>query len=172
MPVEAAELFDRLTGDQADPKALPEWRQCLARDPEVLDAVGSFRALAERRLIHDYAGEQNLAIREALKARVTRLRRELAGPLEPSPLEVLLVERVAFCWLSLYHAERRALDDGGQSFRQAEYLQKRVDKCSRRFLAACKGLATIRKLAMPGTPLIAVQNNIISAVKTPGSGAD
>jgi len=48
----------------------------------------------------------NLLFREGLAARVDRLREELAG-LQPSPLEVVLVERIVCCWLLARYAEAK-----------------------------------------------------------------
>jgi hypothetical protein len=85
-----------------------------------------------------------------LKAQVTGL--------SPTPLEQLLIERIVVCWLQVQQAELRAadrLDKNGWVLSNAE--ENRLDKVNRRFLAAVKNLAQVRKLLRPGA---AVQVNI------------
>jgi hypothetical protein len=149
---EAQALVDRLS--EGDQSALPEFRRYLAREgAALLDELGSVRELAEEAVIDAFtAGD--MAVREAVRARVAALRRELAGE-SPTPLERLLVERVAFCWLTTYRLERSAARYGESTFAQAEFLERRLERASRRFLAACRTLATVRRLALP-----AIQFNV------------
>ena len=86
--------------------------------------------------------------------KLARLREELAGP-EPTPIERLLAERAAFCWLTVYEYERQYASRGQPPGGQAEYHQRRIDAAHRRFLSSLKTLATVRKLAVP-----AIQVNI------------
>jgi len=84
------------------------------------------------------------------------LRREVAGP-APSTLERLLGDRIAIGWLGLAVAEgtyHLALERGvGAS--DDEFHQRRVERAQRRYLAAIKALATVRRLGVP-----AVQINV------------
>ncbi|MDY3560234.1 hypothetical protein R5W23_001460 [Gemmata sp. JC673] len=91
----------------------------------------------------------NVSFREAVLRKLELLRAELLGE-NPTPVERVLVERVVACWLQVQDAELRAAQ--GQkdtSFRQAEFHQHRMDAANRRFLAAVKTLAQVRKLAIP-----------------------
>src|SRR5436305_237315 len=74
----------------------------------------------------------------------------LAGPAR-APLERLLAERVALCWLRLHHAEMWAARDEarGVAVRLAEFHDKHLTHAHRRFLSAVKTLATVRRLALP-----------------------
>src|SRR5262249_16130522 len=83
-----------------DEKTLPVvWE--LLKDPANVDRLGGDLAWqAEQSLICAATGE-NLAAQEALTRKLELLRSELAGP-SPTPLERLLVERVAACWLQLH----------------------------------------------------------------------
>lgn len=99
-------------------------------------------ALAELREVLD----SNPELWKALGA----LRRELTGP-APTPLERLLVDRVALGWLGLTAVEgayHRALE-GGLDRSDDEFHQKRVERAQRRYLAAIKALATVRRLGVP-----------------------
>src|SRR4029077_17112948 len=52
-------------------------------------------------------------------------------------------------WLVLHDAEYRLAHAGEMSQKQAEYWEKRINACHRRYLSAVKMLATVRRLAVP-----------------------
>ena len=79
---------------------------------------------------------------------MARLRKEVAGD-DPSPVERLLADRVALCWLALHDAEIRFAQAKDLTIKQAEFWQKRIDCAHRRYLSAIKTLATVRRLAFP-----------------------
>jgi hypothetical protein len=94
------------------------------------------------------AGE-NVGFREAVLKKLELLRAELLGE-NPTPVERVLVERAVACWLQVQDAEIRAAQ--GQSnatIKQIDFFQRRMDATNRRFLAAVKTLALVRKLAVP-----------------------
>jgi hypothetical protein len=91
---------------RTDPAALPELRRALDLHPEIWRRVGDLAARAEQLWVELIAGPDVLA-REALLHHLEALKVELAGP-SPSPLERLLVERVAACWLQINHADAAA----------------------------------------------------------------
>jgi hypothetical protein len=117
--------------------------------PEAVDLLGGDLARqAELSLIRAAAG-QNVAWREALARKLQLLRAELAGP-EPAPLERLLVERVAACWLQLHHSDILLAQQAGKlTLSQAEYHQRTRDRAHNRYLSAIKALALVRRLALP-----------------------
>ena len=80
--------------------------------------------------------------------KVEALSEELAGP-KPTPLERILCERVALTWLDTYSAEMSYSDTSGDSVRVAACRESRRDRAHKRFLAACKALATVRRLGIP-----------------------
>jgi hypothetical protein len=76
------------------------------------------------------------------------MRSELAGP-DPSPVEALLAARVSLAWLHAHVADlARAVTDS-TSTRHLRYLDDRAASSERRLLAACKALATVRRLGVP-----------------------
>jgi len=86
-----------------------------------------------------------------IQAKAVSLRGELTGP-NPSPLEQLLAERIAVCWIQANDADLRAAQwqlSGGGSAAQGLYHAKRQEAAQRRLLAAIKTLATVRKLLHP-----------------------
>src|SRR4051812_39167566 len=66
--------------------------------------------------------------RRTIEKEIERKRSEVAGE-NPSPLERLLAERVALCWLAANYADAeyaRKLK-AGMSFREGEYLSRRCE---------------------------------------------
>ncbi|VTR92843.1 Uncharacterized protein OS=Singulisphaera acidiphila (strain ATCC BAA-1392 / DSM 18658 / VKM B-2454 / MOB10) GN=Sinac_7624 PE=4 SV=1 [Gemmata massiliana] len=94
-------------------------------------------------------GGDNVGFREAVLKKLEQMRAELLGE-SSTPIERVLVERVVACWLQVQDAELRAAQ--GQkdaSIKQADFHQRRMDATNKRFLAAVKGLALVRKFAVP-----------------------
>jgi hypothetical protein len=108
---------------------------------------GDLARQAERSLIEAAAGK-NVAVREALNRKLELLRAELAGP-NPTPVEKLLVERVVACWLQVQDADIRYAQAKNLAMTWGDYYQRRMDRAHKRYLAAIKTLAVVRKLAVP-----------------------
>ena len=95
------------------------------------------------------SGKENLGLPEIMQRKLDDMHRDIAGP-EPSPLELLLAERVVMCWLHLYYAETvyiQNMDD--LTIRQAEFHQNRITKTHNRYLSAIRTLAQVRRLGVP-----------------------
>lgn len=82
------------------------------------------------------------------EAHAERLRTDLLGAC-PSSLERLLVERIVVCWLLANQLDLADACAGSRSLTLAEFDGKRADRAHRRFLAAVKTLAEVRRLAAP-----------------------
>jgi hypothetical protein len=133
---------------QGDETALPALRVAL-QHPKLVDMLGGDLAREAERSLIDKATGTNLAFREALQRKLELLRAELAGS-SPTPVERLLAERIAACWLHLHHAEiRLAQREHDLTLAQAEYHQRCRDRAHKRYLSALKALAQVRKLALP-----------------------
>jgi hypothetical protein len=135
--------------DRGDKEAARELRRLLDR-PDVyrlfLDLAGQVR----QTLVHKCAPNDRLW-REVTEKELARVRAELVGP-APTAVERLLAERVAVGWLEVHAAEYRlALAD----WDARPHWQRQVDHAQRRFLAALRLLAAVRRLPRP-----AVQVNI------------
>jgi hypothetical protein len=131
---------------RGDGKTLPVLRELLSK-PHMVEACGNLAAHFEQTLIRKFAGK-DLAVSEGLRRKLDSLRGELGGP-TPTPLERLLVERIAACWLHLYHLETVYAGKDGMSLDLAQHYQKCIDRAHRRYLTAIKTLAVVRKLALP-----------------------
>jgi hypothetical protein len=81
---------------------------------------------------------------EAIVARLEQLRTELAGP-APSPVERLLAERAASCWLGVARAEHYLASAGVHD----EHAQRSLDRANKRYLSTLATLARVRKMVTP-----------------------
>lgn len=94
-------------------------------------------------------GAGNGFLQEAVPRRLAALKAELAGP-SPTPLERLLVERVAACWLAVQVFENvYAQNMHRLSLAQGEYYQRCLDRAHRRYLSTIRSLAVVRRLLRP-----------------------
>jgi hypothetical protein len=133
--------------ESGDESVLPALRKALDGNGRLVDAVGDLAAQVELSLIRNAAGNA-LAFKEAAIRKMRNLRADLAGP-NATPVERLLAERIALCWLSVHDAEIRFAQSKDLSWKQVEFWQRRIDASHRRYLSAIKTLATVRKLAVP-----------------------
>jgi hypothetical protein len=132
---------------KGDKTALPALREML-KDPGLVNALGGDLAMqAQLTLINKFSGE-NLLYKESLTRKVRLLRDELAGS-NPTPLENLLVERIVACWLHLHHLEVIYAGKESMSLELGSYYQRSISWAQKRYLAAIKTLAVVRKLAVP-----------------------
>jgi hypothetical protein len=153
---ELRKLLER--AHKGDASTLPALRQIL-ENPVAIDALGGDLAqLTEHRLIQRAAGKDFL-LSEALSRKLELMRAELAGP-SPSPVERLLVSRVVVCWLYLHDLEARFVQANGCTIVQADYQQRALTHAQRRYLAALKTLATVRRLALPALQVNIAQKQV------------
>ncbi len=160
-----------------DAGALAELRKVLDADPGWWQQTGDAAHQAATSWLQTYAGKDELA-KEVVSRKMRELTRELRGP-EASPLARLLVDRIVLNWLTLHYAEsqyaRRLRSEDGISFEASAYYQERVDRSQKRYLAAIKALAQLRRLEQRG-PLVAVgqlnvaERQVNVATTTPGDG--
>jgi hypothetical protein len=88
-------------------------------------------------------------VRAAVAGKVARVRVELEGP-DPSPVERLLAERAAVCWLGAYEADLACQRFGVVAPPGlVTYFERRRDRAQRRFVSAVRAVAVLRKLAVP-----------------------
>jgi len=129
-----------------DEGAVPRLREILRARPELAREFVDPAVQTERSMIETYAGGDGLAVRETLPHTLEAFRAKLEGE-SPSPLEQLLVERIAATWLQLHYFETiYAQNMDKLTIPQSEFHQKRIDRAHRRHLSAVKTLAQIRKM--------------------------
>ncbi len=73
------------------------------------------------------------------------LKAQHAG-LAPTPLEQLLVAHLAAAWLQVAHGDALAAQAAEKTDAQARFAQRRQERAQKRYLAAAKALALLRKL--------------------------
>jgi len=149
--------MDRLLeqAQRGDTRALTTLKERLADRPKVWEAFGDVARQARTAWVKLYAST-NLVVAEGVERKIATLRAELLGD-TPTPLERLLVEQIVVCWLQTAYIDHLAAGFQGKpgTFREGEYWQQAQERASRRYLAAIRALAQVRRLLAP-----AVQVNI------------
>lgn len=136
---------------------------------------GDFRGGA---MVARLAGE-NLLVAEAMGAQLRQMRDEIAGP-SPSPLVLLLAERIAICWLDLHGAETCYNQSRqGMSTASLEYWEKSISRAQRRYLSAIKALADVRRLELPAVQINVGEKQVnianaqgVPSMPSPGQSAE
>lgn len=141
--------------ERGETSVLPALRELFDEEPHYWEQVGNVALQAQRCVLKLAAGKNQLA-QEAMERKADELRQALAGP-APTALECLLVDRIVICWLQANDADRTdaTRTQNGVDLALGDYLQRRQDRAHRRYLAAIKTLAQVRRLLGP-----AVQVNI------------
>jgi hypothetical protein len=108
-------------------------------------------------------------IKEAVEAKAEAMRSEIAGE-NPTPLELLLAEDLTNLWLvqemlgAFYAGQFQRREHKGATVSGIAFLLKMQESAHRRYLAAIRELARVRKL-QAGAPALQVntQINILGA---------
>ena len=162
----ALELSEETRGRLAELKALSDRaeagekgargelrRMVRSSSPEVIGRASDVGRRMGRVLAHTASGGDPL-VEEALLAKLDLMRAEIAGE-DPTPLEVLLTERVVSLWMlttvleaALASQYRRVVGDASERLSPAYLIQQSriLDSATRRYLAAVRELARVRKL--------------------------
>jgi hypothetical protein len=117
-----------------------------------------------RNKLIDTITSKDILLQEAFMDHLNLLQGWLAGP-NPSPIEMVLAERAAICWLVVYRYEHIALNQH-MTIPQSENIRRQVDSAHRRFVSTLVALARVRKLALPA--LVVAQINIAGQVVSNG----
>jgi hypothetical protein len=127
---------------------------------------GELAEMAEMFFIQVMAGK-DIGFRESVCRKLDVLREELLE-CGSSPVERLLVERVVACWLQVQDADMRCAQAvGTASLVQMDFHQRRMDAANRRYLAALKALALVRKLAAPALQINLAKKQINISTPAP-----
>lgn len=161
-PDQVDTLIDRVNG--GDKQALKRLRAFLVAEAEgradcgVLRDYGTPPMWLREQWMEKHSGG-NVAAAEAMNAKLDQVQRELEGP-NPTFLERLLAERAAFCWFDVYRREFVYENSSPTTIQQAEHHLRKIDMAHKRFLAACKTLATVRKMAIPALQVNIARNQV------------
>jgi hypothetical protein len=165
---ELLDLSDR--AQKGDKTAMPALQEYL-KNPAFVEALGGDLAKqAQLTLISKFSG-RNLLFKETLTRKLDLLRDELAGP-SPTPLERLLVERIVACWLHLHHLEAVYANKDNMSLALGTYYERSISTAQKRYLAAIKTLALVRKLAVPVLQVNIARKQVNVAGSCVASGPD
>jgi hypothetical protein len=138
--------------EAGDKGAITALRPLMNRTPGAWEMTGNLAIKAENALVNVASGKNEM-LREALTRKLATLKVELGGQ---TPLERLLGERVAACWLNLYYIDALyAQRLNNITFSEGEYFQRRQERAHRLYLSAIRTLAQVQRLLVP-----AVQVNI------------
>ena len=153
-----------------DTAALAELRKVLDATPGWWQQTGDVAWQAENAWLKAYAGTDELA-KEATARKLKALRRQLRGP-NPSPLEDLLATRIALNWLTLYYAEtlyaNRLRSPEGMTLEASTHCQERIDRCQKRYLAAIRALAQLRRVAVTVARVVDPDGRQVDAARMEG----
>jgi hypothetical protein len=160
---ELQELADKAEG--GDDGARLELRRRLREESPDVVARCSDSARSYRRLLAERSSGGNPLRKEAISERAGRMALELAGE-NPTPLEVLLSERVASLWVlvELQEALLAAWYYKAKATSPTFVLQmaRLQESAHRRYLAAIKTLAQVQKLQGPSRVQVNIGGNQIN----------
>jgi histone H3/H4 len=138
--------------EKGDKEARRELRKALRESsPEVVAKASDFAKKGQRILAETISASDPL-MEEAICAKLDLMRTEVCGE-NPTPLEVLLTERVVSSWLlvevleTLMNAQlKRGQDTPRVSPSYLKFIIRWLESAHRRHLAAIRSLAQVRRL--------------------------
>lgn len=138
-------LTDRV--ESGDGSALPAIRATLER-PGLAEETGNLAKEALDLLMASACG-QDVARKQGLTRKLEEMRVELLGP-DPTAIERLLVERILACWIYLHYLEVMQTKYEPAPLIAGVFFQRLLSAAHKRYLAALKALAVVRRLSRTG----------------------
>jgi hypothetical protein len=153
--------------EAGDKEARKELRRLVrASSPEVIAEASDIARRTEWVLVKTISAGKPL-MEDALQERTHQMRSEIAGE-NPTPLELLLTERVVAGWLLVEILEgliaaQYQRDVKAHRVAPTYIIQQSriVESATRRYLAAIRELATVRKLRMGAPVQVNTQVNVL-----------
>jgi hypothetical protein len=164
-PESRRELLDELRASieaahDGDETALAAIEGVLKEFPDFARFFANLADKVERSYIERVTGGRPIE-EKALPVRLETMRGEIAGP-AASPLERLLAERIVACWLELHYANLLYMQElPNLTLKQDDYYQKRLDRLNKRYLAAIKTMAQVRKHLRPNFQVNIAEKQIV-----------
>jgi hypothetical protein len=124
-----------------------EVRALVLAKPALARFAGNLASQVEAGWLRLWAGK-NVVSHEAMTLELEKLKSSLAGAAS-TPIEQVLVDRVAACWLQANYADAVEATHGDRTFAQAEMALKRQTMAHKRLLSALKTLAEVRRFMSP-----------------------
>jgi hypothetical protein len=141
--------------EEGDASTLPLIRRILEQtgDEGIKFFCGDSAFNTKLAMVNAVAGK-NLVARQAMLKKIEQVERDLAGP-NPTPIERYTAERATLCWFAAHEADATVYVPRGEIPHSLwKMLIRRQESANRRFLAAMRTLASVRKV-----PRRAVQIN-------------
>lgn len=143
IPPELAEfgpLFE--LARQGNLMCLPRLRKILDERPDIAAHYGHLSTAVERSWLH-LISRDNLLIIESVLRHLATMRAELKPQ---TKLEELITEHIGGAWLQLQHADMALSNAEDEAVKLRQFRLKQAESAARRFNAACKNLALVRRL--------------------------
>jgi len=121
---------------------LPQLQRTLDEHPEIWQKHGNLGRAVEMNWIQQIAGT-DLLVAESLTRQLDAMRNDLGGS---TRLEKLIVERIVSAWLQVQYAEALVAGSNDAGIRIRHFYLRQLESAERRFHAACKSMALVRRL--------------------------
>jgi hypothetical protein len=131
--------------NRGSPQAVLALRKHLQEHPEIWQKVGDLAQLAADHQLKLLCSSGDVLLRESLLLQLEAFKRQLVEP-PGSPLEMILIERIAVCWIQANAADVILAQNPQANPTQSEFMQRRAERAQKNLLAAVKELCTVRKL--------------------------
>jgi hypothetical protein len=151
-----ARLLER--AEKGDATVLSLLQRVLDKSPAIWQGIGDLSLQAQAALVKLASGD-NLLMCESLLRKLSALKTELNSE-SSTALERLLAGRVASSWLQISYYDALLAQTRQCSPAQMKVLQHQQDAAHRRYLAAIKTLATVRKLLTPARSPIEIATKL------------
>lgn len=132
--------------EKGDRSALPQVRELLDEFPSMVDELGDLTQIAQGLMLSRFG--DSVLIHEAQERKLLALTEQIAGP-DASALEKLLANQIVLCWQHVRFVEINYAQARDYTSRAGDYYERCIDRAQRRYLAAIKTLAQVRKLGLP-----------------------
>jgi len=162
-------LYKQVDRKKPSERDIQAFRKELEQVPDLWRGLGDMCRQAEYRLIE--ATNLPRSSQESLRVGMETMRRDL-GHAAAVPLERMLIDQIALCWLRLslveaYQANHTS--SGTIEISQADYWNRALTSAQHRYLRAIEALARVRRLLRPHAMQVnigAQQVNVATMSKT------
>lgn len=104
-------------------------------------------------------GEDNTIAPMVMQEKLNLMKEQLAGT-NATPLEMLLIDRIVYCYAFLYKIECSYASQFVESCDLDEFYQRRISRAHRRYLDSIKALASVRRLDLKSLTLALANVNV------------
>lgn len=167
--VDVSALFSNMC--DGDSTARDKIAAYMREDSTLANAVARSSSTAITNWIR-YGADDDFS-RVVLETRTKQLRRSILGD-NPTPLERLLVERIAVCSLQVQIAETKYIGamKAGTTLHNVRFFEDMQDRAHRRYLGSIKALAQVRRLQLPTVAQLNVGTNQVNIAQPAGAPTD